>query len=129
MTPVDQTSFFDPATGTHGNCVQAAVATLLDLPLDDVPDLIQGATSGGDQDRRLRRWLRDRGLELVMLGGHWSLDTFYLASGPAARGVHHMVVMRDGRIAHDPHPSRAGLERVERCYLVMPQDISSWAAG
>lgn len=129
MTPVDQTSFFDRAAGTHGNCVQAAVATLLDLPLDHVPDLIGGATTGADQDRRLRRWLRGRGLEMVRLGGHWILDAFYLASGPSARGVHHMVVMRDGLVAHDPHPSRTGLERVEQCYLVVPQDISSWTAG
>lgn len=37
MTPVDQTILHDPQTGAIGNCMQAAIASLLDLPLDAVP--------------------------------------------------------------------------------------------
>lgn len=46
----------------------------------------------------------------------------YLASGISPRGVHHMVVMKDGKLVHDPHPSKAGIGEVEHLWLIVPID-------
>lgn len=38
------------------------------------------------------------------------------------RGVSHMVVYHDGKLAHDPHPSRAGILEVKRTWVLAPLD-------
>ena len=45
---------------------------------------------------------------------------FALAGGVSPRGVKHFVVVKDGQLWHDPHPSRAGLvgEVEEYCILI-----------
>lgn len=42
----------------------------------------------------------------------------YLASGTTDRGTSHMVVMRGGKLLHDPHPSNAGLELVQAVWII-----------
>lgn len=103
MREVTQTILHDQIPGVPGNCLQAAVASLLDLDLDDVPHFIEH--TGWLQ--YLADWARDRGYliiarppESVRMG---------IAYGPSPRGVQHAVVWLDGRVAFDPHPSRAGL--------------------
>lgn len=41
MTPVFQTIFSDAKDVNKGNCMQAAIASLFDLPLEDVPSFIK----------------------------------------------------------------------------------------
>ena len=41
MTPVFQTTFSDENNPKTGNCMQAAIASLLDLSLEDVPNFIE----------------------------------------------------------------------------------------
>lgn len=38
MNPVDQDRFYDKEKGTKGNCLQAAVASILGLSLEQVPN-------------------------------------------------------------------------------------------
>lgn len=120
MTPIDQTDFYDKAAGKHGNCMQAAVASIMDLPLEAVPNFIEGTKSGGEQHRRFLHWFRDSGLYVLMLPGNYVPEVPYLASGPASRGVHHMVVMSGGKLLHDPHPSRDGLTSVDQVFVLVP---------
>jgi hypothetical protein len=116
---VTQTAFYDPAIPTSGNCVQAAVASLLALPLEDVPNFIE---RGFDWSIWLEDWLAERRLMLVRFDCEMVWDGLYLASGPSPRGVNHMVVMQDGKLVHDPHPSRAGLEKITATFLLAPYD-------
>lgn len=110
MTLVDQTEF--EGTGP-GNSLSACLATLLDIPLTDVPALIVGADAA-----TINIWLAPRGLCLIeyssippddykMMG----IVIHHIISGPSPRGLPwlHSVVGRNGKIVHDPHPSRAGL--------------------
>jgi hypothetical protein len=123
MKPVDQTRLHDPDKGIRGNCQQAAVATILSLSLEDVPDFHdcpQGFWNGFSD------FILGRGYAVLALrnGEHdyWlrSSGVAYLAYGQSPRGIHHACVYRYGKLAHDPHPSRAGLIKVDEVNLLVP---------
>lgn len=103
MREVTQTILHDQIPGVPGNCLQAAVASLLDLDLDDVPHFIEH----DDWLQYLVDWGRERGY--LVVSRRPDAVRMGIAYGPSPRGVQHAVVWLDGAIAFDPHPSRAGL--------------------
>ncbi len=161
MTPVDQRVYSSRARddghnglGISGDCMRAALASILDLDYSDVPHVCH-YLAGYDVDadpladehgalwwRRLRRWLRDRGLDIlatdmvcivdpprpplctIVDGVHHPYEGWVIASGPSHRGPwNHAAVgwhHPDGYvdIVHDPNPSRAGLSAVVRVEVV-----------
>lgn len=120
MKPVDQTIFSVPGV-SRGNCQQAAVASILGLPLEQVPnfnDCMEGFWQGYEN------FLLSKGFIDVRLPGNHVPECFYLAYGKSARGVLHACVYRDGHLAHDPHPSRAGLVAVDEVHLIVPVEIN-----
>ncbi|MFI1535557.1 hypothetical protein [Streptomyces anandii] len=115
MKPVTQTIFYDDPDGRPGNCLQAAVASLLELPLDDVPHFLLHA----DWDERMVAFCTRHGYRPTLQ----PVDQYCpygMAWGPSERGVRHAVCWVDGRMAHDPHPSRAGLLRVTELIAFTP---------
>jgi hypothetical protein len=127
MIPVQQTILYDPANPQRlGNCLQAAVASMLDLPLDEVPHFAQiDYDTDGDTNwaSYLATWLRERG---------WRLDAHapepgevYLGVGPSPRGVHHIAIFRDGELLHDPHPDGTGLLEISTTWALRPCEPSS----
>ncbi len=124
MTPVDQTRLHDPARGVPGNCMQAALATLLDLQIDDVPDFAAGELA--DTGPRLKAYwqrvddfLAVRGLYRIGIPEQ-GLPGLHLASGLSPRGAGHVVVRSGWQTVHDPHPSRADLASVDRLWVLVP---------
>jgi hypothetical protein len=133
MKPVDQTHFGVP----HGNCLMSCVASILEVPLESLPVLQIECDVN-----RLEWWdvlldaLRPHGFTAL----HYPNGTdgypaiaprgYHIASGPTPkREFRHATVYLDGKLAHDPHPSRDGLARVERYYLIEPlADASSQSA-
>ncbi|WP_329140922.1 hypothetical protein [Streptomyces sp. NBC_00670] len=110
-----QTIFHDDPDGRPGNCLQACIASLLDLPLDDVPHFLLHA----DWTAALQEFVTAHGHRLRMQPP----DThcaYGMAWGPSERGVRHAVVWADGHMAHDPHPSRAGLLHVTELLTLTP---------
>jgi hypothetical protein len=126
MTPVDQLT----VDRTHGDCLSAALASIIDMPLEDVPTFVSDhATNDGDNDaewhwwRRLIVWLRDHGYTLAPFDeadeSSWpEVGEHYLALGHTNRGTYHAVVYADAHLVHDPHPSRDGLLAVDRAYTI-----------
>jgi len=129
MIPVDQTRFYDPTVPVkeqRGNCLQAVMASVLELPLDDVPHFVQDDVDhDGDANPEWNWWVR----LVAWLGEHgWSVHAALpisdypgqsvLVTGPSPRGngIHHIVIYRDGEMVHDPHPDRTGLVRVMDAY-------------
>lgn len=113
MTPVFQTQLLPP----EGNCLQAAVASVLDLPLDAVPHFVAEELSGrGNFYELLRAWLADEhGLSLIAfpaptIARPWVIPPVYhLLSGRTSLGFgaeDHVAVAFAGKIVHDPHPRR-----------------------
>lgn len=125
MTPVRQT-IIAPADGDSmpGNCLQAAVASLLDLPLDEVPHFVgDDWASGGERHwwTEWRHWCGDRGL--TVRSEEPRPGEYYLASGPSPRDPEnrgHVVVYRDGELVHDPHPDGTGVVEVRTRWTVRP---------
>lgn len=122
MIPVDQDKFYVKDV-SHGNCQQAAVASLLGLSLAEVPNFME-QPKGFWQS--FWEFIASRGLVAIELSGERHFDCYHLAYGQSSRGVSHAVVYRSGALAHDPHPSREGLVSVETTVLIMPADIAAW---
>ena len=117
----------------NGECVRAAYATILGMPIDAVPrlDPAAAAADGQDQGDREREWLASIGLGLVEISAppeeglpQEVLDCMpevpHLMSGISPRGFGHRVVGIGGRLLFDPHPSRDGLVTVYSVGLLVP---------
>lgn len=146
MTPVTQTSFYDPEappSKQRGNCLTAVVASLLDLPIEAVPNFVQDHVdhAEGEDDvagewnwwTRLHGFITDHGHRMRYLRNVEDPSPvpadaatfpdpepgeFYAVSGISPRDprVHHIVIYRDGAMVWDPHPDRTGLTRVADQY-------------
>lgn len=108
MIPVDQTTFGAPG----GNCLSACVASILDLPIEEVPYFMSDRFNpqGVDWVRKLNSWLRPRGYRCHVFVRDIMIPEYHIAHGVSPRGVGtHAVVARGNRMVHDPHPSRQGI--------------------
>lgn len=119
MKPVDQQFFYDK--GEIGDCVRAVTASLLEMDSNDVPHFVQD--NPGDTWYEIwEKFMQEHGITPIMIIGPWEKvpkpSGFYLASGPAERGCKHIVIMWDGKVVHDPHPSRAGLQEIEAIWIL-----------
>lgn len=112
MTPVTQTYFYGGNEDgvTRGNCWQACLASILDLPLDDVPHFVDIDARGGENwFHSTINWLWKRGLAMYTPETHPE-NMYYLVTGKSPRGdFYHVVVYRNGELVHDPHPDRTGV--------------------
>lgn len=136
MKPITQTRFGDP----EGNCFASCVASILECPLSDLPDL-----NDLPEGRNWLEWFND-GLAGKGAGVFYAAasadDPFngyipngghFIASGPGPRGLPHSVVMRalpgkvdaggivdqTNELAHDPNPSGEGILEVSSiCFVV-----------
>jgi hypothetical protein len=120
MKRVDQTILHVEGVSL-GNCQQAVVASVLGLPIEDVPNFneCRGFWNG------YHAFLKSRGFIDVELPNNRCPDCFYLAYGKSPRGVLHAVVYHGGNLAHDPHPSRAGIIAVDEVHLIVPIEIGA----
>lgn len=133
--PVDQDRFGHPA----GNCFAACVATLLGVGTTDVVELSDAheewwgrldRSSTDDEKARVSEEWWDFFGEFVARFGYVRFATtsakappagYAIAGGPTGRADHgHCVVVFDGRLAHDPHPSRTGILHAEEFVVLLP---------
>ena len=120
MKPVDQTKFGP----VEGNCFSAAVASILEISIDEVPWFM---TNPGQWFEQFSAWCASRGATAkywpckawceewdgtgeprVFIGvpvGHAIMS----GESPRYPGKLHSVVAMNGETVHDPHPSRAGV--------------------
>lgn len=122
MIPVTQTVLHDPANGKYGNCLSAVLASLLHVPIDEIPVFSDPVRWRHD----LNTWLRPYGLaylDLTSLSFREAFaycgitGCFHEVAGPTGRftDVYHACVARDGETIFDPHPASDGLKETESC--------------
>lgn len=124
MLATENEFFFDqsepnhcPEEGRIGDCFRACLAAVFRRPLSDIP-------LPSDDDKEWLRIYREWLLSIGFLRLHFEVPTldwfptnldefdtanfYYIVSGPSPRfpGVLHSVVGCNGRLVHDPHPSR-----------------------
>lgn len=121
MSEVTQTILLGDPSGRPGNCLQAAVASLLDLPLAAVPHFVE---STGDWVEDVTAFARDHGYSITWHGCRHEPPVVGLAFGFTNRSdERHAVVYRDGEMVWDPHPSRDGLTSVMTYVDFQPAEV------
>lgn len=111
MRPVEQTRL-TPQEG--GNCLAACMASILECPLDEVPQLPPGDAisdeTWAEYHPRLAAWLAERNLVEVTFSAdqEWHPQGYAIlgVESPRFPGMGHAVVALDGVIVWDPHPGR-----------------------
>ena len=119
MKPVKQ-KIFD---SRKGDCVRACLASVFELPIDEVPNFWEQTQDPTEFWKLINDWLMENfGVRKIFL--RYSEKTadclekvLCIASGESPRHTPggHAVVWRDG-LLHDPHPSGDGL-------LGSPEDL------
>lgn len=131
MKPVLQTTF---GIGT-GNCFSACIASLLEVPIEEVPFFM-----GEDDPMQacdawlarfgfylLRRWMpqplptKELFEAIDELDGQGWPRGFYILAGLNAGGPH-TVVAQDTKIVHDPNPAHGELVVIECAMMLVPLD-------
>lgn len=126
---LNQTEFADPKHPNKGNCTEACVASLLNIPLSEVSPFFPAAEYH-DVDSfthmfwsNVRNFLRLRGWTLFhQMGNLPRTDTIALVVGKSCRGFNHACLAKGGIIIHDPHPGRSGIEQIDHTYFLLPMD-------
>lgn len=134
MKPVHQTILYTDQTTGNGDCFDAALASLLEVPLWMVPPFhkMYGRT---DRHTRIDQWL-------IRMFGMWldvcdfserneepELPEFYIAVGQSPRdpASGHAVVYLNGVLVHDPHPFGGGVVGEPRTIYflrkVLPKEV------
>jgi len=117
MTPQDQ-EFVNIPGVQNGDCMRATIASVLDLPIADVPHFLAKLDTKNEEFwDAVFNFLDARSLGMIFrTDGHdptyaVDMEGYHLIGGPSPRGagLFHSVVGKDGEIVFDPHPSRAGL--------------------
>ena len=129
MIPVLQTRL----TGPKANCFVACLASILELPIERVPDFYEIGADGKEAMTEVQRWLINRGLQLVALKAptHLLPMAHLIAEGPSPRGRKHAMVYFGANPIHDPHPDGSGLIKVDlfRVFVAThPNKVNVWDA-
>ena len=124
MKPVYQTIFGSPS----GNCLQACIASILNLPLSEVPNFME--RPGDEWLQAMDEFLYKCGLQAVRIvpHDHFEAHGFHLISGPSPRGDYwHSIVGFDGSPVHDPYPDgKCELVSEETWTLFVALDPGAW---
>lgn len=127
MKIIDQDIFGDKL----GNCFPACLATLLGLPLSEVPNFCTEHEIT-PWFPALIEWLKPRGYAPMANEFPGDPDPFlqwvetcapnipWIANGKSPRGeFQHSVVYIGSKMFHDPHPSRQGIEDVQGAIFLL----------
>lgn len=117
LREVSQSILYSPENeraGIYGNCLQAALASALDMELEAVPNLASFAS----WEAAARLWLRGIGADWRMVPVPIPRErSIVVGQSPRSTGLHAVVGERGG-VTWDPHPDRTGLTSV-RCSYVL----------
>jgi hypothetical protein len=89
-------------TGDDGNCLNACIASILELPLKAVPEF------GEDWQEDLNDFLSTKGLRYRRVPMYKKPSGYSTIEGISPRGGLHACVALDGELAWDPHPIEDG---------------------
>lgn len=119
-------------TGRHGNCFSACVASILEIPISQVPNYCAPGRSPERWWRAFNKWLAPRGLWALRIVDYDHITPgYWIACGKTVRSRKnspgHAVVFRGGHFVWDPHPSgEPGLTTIEMRVFLLPRDFAHW---
>lgn len=115
MIPVQCQIATNIARNTYGDCVRACIASILELPAQDVPHFYYDG-DGKEGMKRAREWLNARSqslfvtfypgdtevADLLNIVGEQNPDTHYMLFGVAEGEGNHCVVCQNNEIVWNP---------------------------
>ena len=123
MQPIKQTILHDPDNGQYGNCFQACIASLLEMPITQVPHFYEHGENGSEALSKLNTWLALHGMGFFDISGNIgdifknNANTYHIISDYSPRNNFHTVIGLNGEMVFDPHPSNDGITKtVYRVY-------------
>lgn len=121
MIPIAQDIFHNDPQGRKGNCLQAAIASIVERPLSEVPHF--AAIEDDTWWDQTCKFLNDNGYNIFDCSKEelpHIKENFVLVVGKSPRGVgvNHSVIYKNGELAHDPHPSHKGVTEVIWCAVL-----------
>lgn len=97
----------------RGNCLASVIASIMELPLNQVPNIEELFYI---QDSYwlevLLTWLESKGWEKLIVDIDFlkNYKDYYLVTGKSPRGdFNHIVIYKDGILAHDPYKDGHGI--------------------
>jgi hypothetical protein len=120
MTPVSQDKFEKTFKHGGGNCLQACVASWLDLPLEAVPHFM---IFGNLYWEAFILYFRSQGYEVLgwVEGVPPNDGNYYIVSAEVgSRDYNHAVIARNGKVVHDPHPVKIN-DKIIGYYSITPK--------
>ena len=123
MIPIDQTKLH--SSNQNGNCLAASLASILELPLSNIPEF---ENMGKEWWPKMVRWLESIGFYLIRWDEEVVLPGYYLVMGvsPRFKNLNHQVIYKNGELVHDPHPSRAGVTKIKEISALVPFDPANY---
>jgi hypothetical protein len=125
MIPVTQTKTVirnkDGQMIVRGNCYASCIASILEVPITEVPNVEVLYDHESFWLEVMLTFLNIKGWELCSVDDVFAIDLelknykqdqFYLVGGMSCRGVNHMVIYQNGKMVHDPYPTKEGLIRI-----------------
>lgn len=128
MIPTKQTQFSDKSTRTRGNCFAACLASLIELPITDIPAFQDMPTDQWGTE--FIKWLYSIGWEYMgdphfndLTEQDWKEYPFIIVGGESPRDetVGHAVIYYKGLPFFDPHPSEDFILEEYEAYLIRKQ--------
>jgi hypothetical protein len=111
-------------------CWIACIAGLTGLPHDDlaalIPRLDDGRCDGSrgtEYHTAVNAYLRASGWRIERVGPDVP-QGYAIGSGTSPRAGYHAVIVKDGVTWHDPHPSRAGIAKLDSFEVLIPLTYS-----
>ena len=113
MIPIKQHNHHNPEAGVYGDCFRAAIASVLELALDDVPHFLDGNPPFDQWGMALKTWACARNLNAAFVVGSADLDDtlsvmaagfpemHYILCG-TSRTLQHAVVGYGDKVVHNP---------------------------
>jgi hypothetical protein len=100
MKKVFQTAYAPP----DGNCLQACLASIFELPLEAVPEIhtLYNLADVDWIDVTTSWCVREFKVQPCYVGLDWAPRGFHLIGGKTHRGIDHIVVGYQGQQVHDP---------------------------
>ncbi len=101
----------------RGNCFRACLATLLNINIDFMPPFEEQSDNVWIP---AKQWLLYQGLTLCNYHSSFPPDGYSIAVGQSPRNpnIQHAVIALNGVQYFDPHPTRLGLEKIDRYWRI-----------
>lgn len=99
-------------TQEPNECYATCIAAITHIPVEELPRCPENADDDGvrmEYYSRLNAALLERGWTMTRHWGKGFPLGYAIGSGESPRGISHAVIVKDGQLWHDPHPSRAGV--------------------